>query len=257
MFLRDRPDIVDQWYLKLDRVVGEVESVLRRKGGKQPRILILSDHGFTRFDYKVHINHWLIEKNYLVTENSVEIGKLKDIDWSRSQVYGVGLNSLYLNMKGREGRGIVQPEIVNSIIDKIRSELLTWKGPDGKSVISNIYTRDEVLTGPLVEFGPDIIVGYAPGYRASSQTGLGEWAASSIEQNRDHWGADHCIDASAVPGVIFCNEGLGNNPSPSFRDIPILTIDETLPSSGNAPPPSFSGEDQEILEERLKSLGYL
>jgi hypothetical protein len=103
------------------------------------------------------------------------------------------------------------------------------------------------------------VIGYAPGYRASAETGLGQWRDGAIERNSDHWGADHCIDPQTVPGVLFASRGLSNFPRPSYRDIPALTIHESLDAGGSVPPPSASSgkEDREIVEERLKSLGYL
>ncbi len=257
MFLRDRPDVVEKWYIKLDELVGKVEVKLRERGEKQPRILIVSDHGFKRFDFKVHLNRWLIDKHYLAPAGPGKDGKLRDVDWSRSQAYAIGLNSLYFNISGREGQGVLSEEAIEPLRSRLRKELLAWEGPDGKPVVKSVISREEGLIGRLAEHGPDLIIGYSPGYRASAQTGLGEWTEHSIELNRDHWGADHCIDASSVPGVIFSSQGLKNHPSPSYRDIPVITIDEDLPSGGGAPPPSFSEEDQEILEERMKSLGYL
>jgi hypothetical protein len=109
----------------------------------------------------------------------------------------------------------------------------------------------------MVEYGPDLLVGYSPGYRASAETGLGEWKKESVERNHDHWGADHCIDYESVPGVLFSNQGLRNFPRPSYRDVPSLAIGEDVEVGASNPPPSMSDEDKEILEERLKSLGYL
>jgi hypothetical protein len=103
-------------------------------------------------------------------------------------------------------------------------------------------------------------VGYAPGYRASSETGLGQWKATALEPNGDHWGGDHCIDSLAVPGVILCNHGLQGLEKPSFRDVPRLAIGKALEHKNilpPQPPPPSSGEGKEVIEERLKSLGYL
>ena len=85
----------------------------------------------------------------------------------------------------------------------MRSDLLNWKGPDGGQVIQNVLTNEEAFDGPLAEYGPDLVIGYTPKYRASSETGLGGWGEKTIVPNPDHWEADHCIDANAVPGVIF------------------------------------------------------
>jgi predicted AlkP superfamily phosphohydrolase/phosphomutase len=257
MFWRDRPDIIENWYIKLDSLVGRVAETLQVKGLDRVRLLVVSDHGFSDFDQKVHLNRWLIDNGYLQAKEESESGKLKDANWQSSEAYGLGLNSIYLNRSGREGQGIVDDYQVEQLTSEIKEKLLAWKDKDGKRVINNVSSNAEALSGPLAEFGPDLIIGYTPGFRASPQTGLGEWEMTSLEENRDHWGADHCIDPTAVPGVLFSNQGLGNYPQPSYRDFPVLATGEEVEGGVSAPPPSISDEDQEMLEERLKSLGYL
>ena len=258
MFWRDRPDIVEEWYVKLDALVGRVKERLSELGKGQTRIVIVSDHGISDFNYKVHLNRWLVERGYLVTKGNDESGGLQNTDWSQSQVYAVGLNGLYLNLEGREGHGCVQASQKDPLINKLQDELLGWWGPDGRPVVQQAWRQDDAFEGPLTAYGPDIVVGFSPGYRASAQTGLGKWEKTTVEPNRDHWGADHCINPQAVPGVLFSNQDLSNFPHPSYRDIPALTIGTTPDQSGSAPPPpAYSDEDEEIIEERLKSLGYL
>jgi hypothetical protein len=164
-----------------------------------------------------------------------------------------------LNLANREGKGSVQPEQAELFIRRLRDDLSCWIGPNGEPVVQSVWQRDEIFHGPYAAYAPDLIVGYAPGYRGSAQTGLGQWRASAIEANPDHWGADHCIAAEAVPGVLFARQDLANFPHPSFRDIPPLAMG-VMPESNNdtiAPPPSTSHEDQDVVAERLKSLGYL
>jgi predicted AlkP superfamily phosphohydrolase/phosphomutase len=257
MFWRDHADIIEQWYVKLDGLVGRVEDKINEKGLKNARLLIVSDHGFSNFDQKIHLNRWLIENGYLAPKGDKENGKLRDVNWQSSQAYGLGLNSIYLNLEGREGQGIIDRNQVEPLTDDIKNKLLDWQDAEGNNVVKSVLSNAETLSGPLAEYGPDLIVGYAPGYRASPQTGLGEWEKDSMEMNRDHWNADHCIDPQSVPGVLFSNQGLANFPEPSYRDMPVLATGEELEGGGGAPPPSFSDEDQEMLEERLKSLGYL
>ncbi|MBE9474305.1 MAG: alkaline phosphatase family protein [Chloroflexi bacterium] len=257
MFWRDRPDIIEEWYIKLDGLVGRVEDVIKKKGLKNVRLLVVSDHGFSNFDQKIHLNRWMIDKGYLTPNEDKETGNLRDIDWQNSQAYGLGLNSIYLNLAGREGKGIVDSNQVELLTNQIKDDLFAWKDPQGKQVVNRVLSNAEALSGPLAEYGPDLIIGYAPGFRASAQTGLGEWEKESMEKNLDHWSADHCIDSKSVPGVLFSNQGLVNYSEPSYRDIPILATGEGIEGGGAAPPPSFSDEDQEMLEERLKSLGYL
>jgi predicted AlkP superfamily phosphohydrolase/phosphomutase len=257
MFWRDRLDIVEGWYLKLDGLIGRVESALKENGRARPRILVVSDHGFTDFHTKIHLNRWLIDRGHMVPREPLEKGKLADVDWSRSKAYALGLNSLYLNLEGREGKGFVRADEAEKLVDELRTELAAWRSSAGMPVISHLATRSEAFAGSLAEYGPDLMVGYAPGFRASPQTGLGEWEAAAMEPNRDHWSADHCIDPEAVPGVLFSDDGLAGLPSPTFRDVPQQAIGESIGAGNPPPPPAIGGEDQEMLEERLKSLGYL
>ncbi len=136
-------------------------------------------------------------------------------------------------------------------------KLLEWKGPDGRAVIQRIRPKHEVYNGPYTRLGPDLVVGYSAGYRASSETGLGKIPAELIEVNDGHWGADHCVDADLVPGVIFANRDLRDFGTISFRDIPFLAIGKHLDQSHIKPPSQSGPQGQKDLEERLKGLGYL
>ena len=168
-----------------------------------------------------------------------------------------GLDSLYLNLEGREGQGCVAATEHGPLLDELKAELLGWQGPDGRAVINQVWSREEAFAGPLAEYGPDMVVGYSTGYRASSQTGLGTWEQEILEPNSDRWGGDHCMDPSLVPGVLFCNQGLGDFPTPSYYDFPTLAIGAPLDAGASSPPPTLSDEDSEIVEERLRGLGYL
>jgi predicted AlkP superfamily phosphohydrolase/phosphomutase len=260
MFWRDRLDIVEGWYGRLDSLVGRVEQRLAQKGKPGARLLVLSDHGFSAFSYKVHLNRWLAENGFLVARGTNGAGSLEEVEWSQTQAYAVGLNSCYLNLANREGQGSVAPDQAQDLAGRLRENLASWQGLDGRPVVQRVLLRDEAFSGPLSVYGPDLLLGYSPGYRASAETGLGKWNETCLEPNQDHWGADHCIDSQAVPGVFFASQGLGGISNPSYRDIPRFAIGKELeqPAIKSPPQPPSSGEEgKEILEERLKSLGYL
>jgi predicted AlkP superfamily phosphohydrolase/phosphomutase len=254
MFWKSRPDIVEAWYLRLDKLAGLILEKSSDAG-----LLFVSDHGFKDFDYKVHLNRWLINQGYLVSKTSSESGQgqLSDVDWTKTKAYALGLNSLYLNLQGREGQGALRADQRAAFIEELTAKLLTWKGPDGNTVVEEVAKGSEALTGPLAEYGPDVLVGYRPPYRASAESGLAKWKAEPIEPNLDHWGADHCFHAGAVPGVLFATQGLDAFPQPSYADIPALAIHKQLDPSNKIPPAKLSDEDIETIEERLKGLGYL
>jgi len=257
MFRRDRPGVVQNWYQSLDNFVGRVNQHLERQNGNKLNLLIMSDHGFTEFDYKVHVNRWLLDNGYLALQEGKDEANLASVDWKKTKAYAIGLNSLYINLKGREGQGIVPVEQVEQMANEIKDKLIKWKGPDGNPVYSKVSLRHEAFSGPLLSFGPDLNLGCSSGYRASSETGLGKWEETVIDENHDHWGADHCIDPDIVPGVLFSSKGLKDFPNPSFRDIPPMVVGKYLDHSGVTPPKVSGGESSEAIEERLKGLGYL
>lgn len=257
MFLRDREDIVFSWYERLDVFVGQIQAEIEKLGLEKHRFLVLSDHGFSLFDQKVHLNRWLIENGYMTLAKPAVTGDLRDVDWQHTNAYGIGLNSLYLNVAGREGKGVVEAAGLEHLLDELKTKLLSWKAPDGRNVVSKVGLKHEVFNGPYNRLGPDLVVGYAPGFRASSETGLGKFEASTLEKNEDHWGADHCIDPTMVPGVLFANRDLRNMPGLSFRDIPFLAIGKHLDQSYIKPPSQMGAKGQKDIEERLKGLGYL
>jgi predicted AlkP superfamily phosphohydrolase/phosphomutase len=261
MFWRQQPDVIERWYLMLDALVSQVGEYLDRPNAEPTKLIIVSDHGFTDFDYKVDLNRWLIEHGYMTSQEPVPSGDLNKVDWSKTQAYAIGLNSLYLNLTGREGQGIINTEQEGITTQKLRDDLLNWRGPNNRQVIKEVYINNEAINGSLANYGPDLLIGYSPGFRASSTTGLGEWGDSTIEINKDHWSGDHCIDPATVPGVIFSNQDMREFPNPSYLDIPELTLGEKMLTNGSiSSPPPFDGggdEDDEIIKERLKGLGYL
>ena len=254
MFFHDRKDVVFDWYKQLDRFVGDVTEKVMQWGGSY-RYLILSDHGFSDFRKKVHLNRWLADHNYLCMRNSA--ADLDGVDWTKTRAYAVGLNSIYLNVVGREGQGAVAAEAVETLLNELKARLLDWREADGIPIVQKVRLKDEAFHGPYTRFGPDLVVGYAPGHRASAETGLGRVPSEALEANTDHWGADHCMEAEAVPGVIFANRDLREFGGLSFRDIPFLAIGKHLDQSHLQPPSQARGEGQKEVEERLKGLGYL
>ena len=254
MFFHNRMDVVEDWYRRLDQFVGDVNSRVEAWPAKY-RYLMMSDHGFSQFRRKVHLNRWLLENNYLSMKD--EGSDLNGVEWDKTRAYAVGLNSIYLNIAGREGQGIVLADEVEPLLAEIKDKLLDWRDTDQKNIMQRVRLKHEIFSGPYTRFGPDIVMGYASGYRASAETGLGKVPAIALEPNRDHWGADHCMDSDLVPGVIFANRDLRDFGGVSFRDISFLAIGKHVDPSNLKPPSRSAGAGQKDLEERLKGLGYL
>jgi predicted AlkP superfamily phosphohydrolase/phosphomutase len=195
-------------YQRLDRVVGD----LFDRYGASATIIVMSDHGFANFGRQFNLNSWLRDHGYLNPSNCTSVRT--DADWSQTTAYGMGINGLYLNLKGREKDGNVEPGDADALKEELIRRLQAVRDFDDKPVIRGVYRADRIYSGPATEFAPDLIVGYHRGYRASWATTLGDLEEDVISVNDNAWSADHCADALEVPGVLWSNRPIvGENPS--------------------------------------------
>ncbi|HUE00386.1 MAG TPA: alkaline phosphatase family protein [Bryobacteraceae bacterium] len=202
-------------YRAIDGAIGEVA-----RRFPHAEIMVMSDHGFTSFDRAVNLNTWLWEKGFLALTGPPRGGDegFSDVDWSKTQAYAMGLNGLYLNIAGRERQGILQTGAqADAVIGKLARELTGFRDPvNGHQVV-------EVAPATGVRMGPDIIVGYGRGYRASWQTALGGAPPAILEDNTDAWIGDHCINPADVPGVLLSNRALRAE-RPSLKDVTVTVL---------------------------------
>jgi predicted AlkP superfamily phosphohydrolase/phosphomutase len=182
----------------------------------------MSDHGFKQFTREINLNTWLYQNGYLKLKKGADGGKewLGDVDWSRTKAYAMGLAGIYLNIKGRESQGIVNPgEETEALKKELIRALTGLPDPQKKQpAINRIYSTTEVLNGPYLDNAPDLIVGYNPGYRAAWDSVTGKIGKIVLTDNEKAWGADHCIDPEFVPGVLFTSRKI-NNEKPAIIDI--------------------------------------
>jgi predicted AlkP superfamily phosphohydrolase/phosphomutase len=212
-------------YQKLDAVIGDIHD----RYGSRATIIVMSDHGFANFGRQFNLNSWLRDFGYLNPRECTSI--LRDCDWSRTTAYGLGINGLYLNLKGRERDGIVEPgDEQERLLKQLAARLMAVRDYNGQRVIRSVYRADEVYAGSATALSPDLIVGYARGYRASWATCLGDLTEDVLIDNDAAWSADHCADALEVPGVLCCNRSI-HSPSPSLVDLaPSILEDFGLPT---------------------------
>lgn len=205
---------VRRLYQKLDDVVGRIVS----KYGSRATIIVMSDHGFANFGRQFNLNSWLRDRGYLGPPECTSI--MRDVDWSQTVAYGLGINGLYLNMKGRERDGIVEPgEQREALLTELVNYLqATVDEETGEQVIRGVYRSDQIYQGDATALAPDLIVGYKRGYRASWATCLGDLTEVVLMDNDLAWSADHCADALEVPGVLFSNKAVAAQ-SPSLVDL--------------------------------------
>jgi predicted AlkP superfamily phosphohydrolase/phosphomutase len=219
---------VKRLYQRLDTVIGDIVD----RYGSVATILVMSDHGFANFGMQFNLNSWLRAQGYLGPPECTSI--LKDVDWSQTFAYGLGINGLYLNLKGRERDGIVEPgEEQEAMLKELATKLEAVTDDNGQRVIRNVYRADKIYSGSATALAPDLIVGYCRGYRASWDTCLGDLSEEILSPNKLAWSADHCADALEVPGVLFSNRPLRDK-KPRLVDIaPSILAEFGLPTPAN------------------------
>jgi len=205
-------------YRQVDQAVGEAMA----KAGTEIPLVIISDHGFAKFDYAVHLNSWLQREGFLTLDdpaNGSDEEVFAHVDWSRTQAYAIGLNGIFLNLVDRENGGIVSAAEREQVRDSIAHELLAFKNPyNGQSVVGKVYFPETAFRGRNLKYSPDLFVGFHRGYRASWQTALGAVPKTLVDENNQAWIADHCMASEEVPGVLLSNHKIAAS-APQLADI--------------------------------------
>ncbi len=216
---------IEELYKRMDDLVGET---LDKCKSNDTVLMIISDHGFNSFRCGVDLNRWLEENGYLKLKGDGRNKKnLAGIDWSETRAFAIGLAGIFLNIKGREARGIVEPENeAGSLRDEIAAKLanLTDPSKSNQPVIKQVYNTQKVYRGPYKDEAPDLIIGFNKGYRASWETAIGQVTDSIFHENTKAWSGDHCIDRSLVPGVLFCNRPIETK-KPRLMDVGPTVLD--------------------------------
>jgi predicted AlkP superfamily phosphohydrolase/phosphomutase len=218
---------VENTYIRMDEIVGKVMERLE----ENDLLMIMSDHGFHSFRTGFNVNTWLIRNGYLAVKGQPDAATavnnesyLQGYDWPNSKAYSLGLGSVFLNLKGREGQGTVDPADAESVIDEIRQKLLAVTDPDtGEKVFSAIYTRDE-YQGIASNDAPDIQLGYAEGFQSSKDTVKGSAPEGLFEPNTDKWSGEHASsDVALTPGIFFSNRSIGDT-EPHIIDLGVTAL---------------------------------
>lgn len=193
-------------YQQMDAVIGQAMKLM----DDRTILMVMSDHGFTSFRRGFNLNTWLLNNGYaaLIDPLSREESEFfENVDWPETRAYGLGINSLYLNLQGREGTGIVSsgPE-AESLARELAVRLTQVRDPlSGEQVITHAYRPARVYRGEHAGEAPDLILGYNRHYRSSWETILGKYPQEELVDNDDKWSGDHCMDAIFLPGVLLCS----------------------------------------------------
>ncbi len=211
-------DAIEMMYRRMDELVGKTMGFVDR----DTALFVLSDHGFCSFTRSVNLNTWLHRNGYLALRSGEnESGRFfKNVDWRRTRAYSLGLSGMYLNLKGREAEGIVTrgAEAEELKRELIRELQLLRDAEKDRTPIQAVYDTAQLYRGPYLDAAPDLIIGYAEGYRIAWEAAVGKMSAEVIADNDKAWSGDHCVDPLLVPGVLFSNVAIDAS-DPGIEDL--------------------------------------
>jgi predicted AlkP superfamily phosphohydrolase/phosphomutase len=211
-------DAIEKIYRHSDELVGKVLARL----GKDDLLMVVSDHGFASFRRGVNLNAWLLSKGWLALKEGGDGSAewLHDVDWSRTKAYALGLTGMFLNIEGREAKGIVKPgEEAARVKAEIMAALKGLRdGDKGPVAINEAFDTAKLYSGPYLQNAPDLIIGFNGGYRTSWDGATGVVSGPVFEDNTKAWSGDHCIDPRLVPGVLFASRKIDRS-DPGLVDI--------------------------------------
>lgn len=209
---------IEDHYAHNDAFLGRVMSRVR----DGDMLMVLSDHGFTSFRRGVNLNAWLLENGYLYLKPGSDGTDpwLQSVDWSRTRAYAVGLVGMFLNIRGREAHGIVEPgDDAKALKLELMAALGGLRDADRDEVaINEAFNTDTLYNGPYKGNAPDLLIGYNHGYRISWDCASGIVAGSVFSDNTKAWSGDHIVDPRLVPGVFFCNRAIDRD-DPAIIDL--------------------------------------
>lgn len=326
-----RGEVILDTYRQIDAAIGRL---LRELADDETTVFLVSDHGFGPLIGALYLNQWLAEEGYLGLEGEgwwprllrqgaglldvPWLGDLKErafqvlpglkgrlhsamafqgVDWSRTRAYAVGtMGNLYVNLRGREPGGIVDPgQEYEALREELIAGLRSLRDPrTGAPLFEAVYRREELYHGPYLDLAPDVVGLLDPRYHVAAV----DWRCrkQGIVARVDEGEMLFVADLSGqhdMQGVLLA-WGRNVRPGPlagaSIVDMAptiLHTLGEAVPSSmdgrvlrdlfteeylreqpvhlleegeGGVQPPGedgYSEEEARAIEERLQGLGYL
>ncbi len=158
-----------KYFARFHKIIDDMIDIIIRNFDEESTIVsVVSDHGIISFTYSPNINEILERHGFLIRKPD------GSIDWSKTKAYAWGIG-VWINLKGREPCGIVDPseydEVVEEIIEVLRSERCPITGHHLFDLI--LKREDAEFMGVGNQF-PDIIFCIKP-QRVRGKVTRKEW----------------------------------------------------------------------------------
>jgi predicted AlkP superfamily phosphohydrolase/phosphomutase len=208
---------------------------------------------------------------------------MKNIDWTRTKAVYSPASGIRLNVQGREPQGILTPPEAAALAQDLKTELLAITDPQtGAHPVTAVFTREMLYAGPFLQNAPDLILdpqrdGAHPAYNniVPRKFAPALFADSGDKSgNHAHTGILLAAGPGIEPGPIADAHLIDLAPTllhlmglavPRELEGQVLDFARAQPIRLGTSDPAlslqneqgFSPEEEAIVAERLRSLGYL
>ena len=174
-------DVILNYYKYLDEEIGETLKLL----SDDTLILIVSDHGAKKMVGGICINEWLIQNGYMklvqYPSETTQFNKLI-VDWDNTMVWGEGgyYGRIFMNVKGREPRGVIAPQHYEHFRNELIRKLEDLRDENGRNIHTKVFKPEDIYT-ECNGIPPDLIVYY----------GDLSWRSIGSVGNRTIWASEN------------------------------------------------------------------
>jgi predicted AlkP superfamily phosphohydrolase/phosphomutase len=228
--------VIEDYYAYVDEEIGKLLAVLP----PETHVMVVSDHGAKCMEGGIAINEWLIEKGYLVLrEYPKSPCRLEAcaIDWARTTAWGAGgyYGRLFLNVKGREPEGFVDPSAYEATRDTLIAEIKALCDPQGRPIGTTVHRPETLYRTVRGAAPPDLFV-YFGGLRWRSVGTVGTREIHTFENDTGPDDANHAED-----GLIVVH-GPGIPSRGPVEGLQLMDVSPTVMALYGLPtPPDFQG----------------
>jgi len=154
-----------KFYRHVDQIIGRLAALCR----PDDELIILADHGFCRIEQELFLNHWLAEQGYLVMKTPKMGVPLAEIDAQKSRAFSLDPGRIFLNVRGRQADGCVDPCDAVKLREENADGLaqmrvrVPWSA-EPISPFEKIFRREEIYRGPWTHLAADLVLHSRDGF---------------------------------------------------------------------------------------------
>jgi predicted AlkP superfamily phosphohydrolase/phosphomutase len=224
--------LVELYYARLDHEIGDLLDLV----GPDVRVVFVSDHGSQGMSGCFCINEWLIGRGYLVLHGgSAPAGtplEQLSVDWGKTRAWAAGgyYARIFLNIRGREPDGVLEPGDVPAFVRQLTAELGEVRRPDGVLLGAEVRAPREIYRSVSGD-APDLMV-YFGHLKWRSAGTLGH---SSLFLTENDTGPDDSVHS--FDGIYVVVDPPAGEPGPS-REESLIDIGPSILAAFGLPQPS-------------------